>query len=107
VGLLVDTFVVRTITVPALAALLGHANWWPAKAITRPGTAAAKVAQRTAVGPGASPRRRHPQDFSGELAASSIRGSAQNRWHATVQRGRRVLRLSVAANSCSGRPVVP
>ncbi|OBA61139.1 hypothetical protein A5647_12090 [Mycobacterium sp. 1100029.7] len=31
-GLLVDTFVVRTITVPALAAMLGHANWWPARA---------------------------------------------------------------------------
>lgn len=31
VGLLVDTFVVRTITVPALAAMLGSANWWPAR----------------------------------------------------------------------------
>ena len=31
VGLLIDTFVVRTITVPALATLLGPANWWPAK----------------------------------------------------------------------------
>jgi RND superfamily putative drug exporter len=30
-GLLIDTFVVRTITVPALAALIGRANWWPAK----------------------------------------------------------------------------
>lgn len=29
VGLLVDTFVVRTITVPALAVLIGRANWWP------------------------------------------------------------------------------
>jgi putative drug exporter of the RND superfamily len=29
VGLLVDTFVVRTITVPALAVLIGKANWWP------------------------------------------------------------------------------
>ncbi|WP_264016113.1 MMPL/RND family transporter [[Mycobacterium] manitobense] len=38
VGLLIDTFVVRTITVPALATLLGPANWWPA----RPGTAAAR-----------------------------------------------------------------
>jgi RND superfamily putative drug exporter len=36
VGLLVDTFVVRTITVPALAAMLGRANWWPAKAIAIP-----------------------------------------------------------------------
>jgi putative drug exporter of the RND superfamily len=31
-GLLIDTFVVRTITVPALAAMIGRANWWPSKA---------------------------------------------------------------------------
>ncbi|OBA77021.1 hypothetical protein A5641_19865 [Mycobacterium sp. 1554424.7] len=30
-GILIDTFVVRTVTVPALAALVGKANWWPAK----------------------------------------------------------------------------
>jgi putative drug exporter of the RND superfamily len=30
-GILIDTFVVRTITVPALAALIGRANWWPSK----------------------------------------------------------------------------
>jgi RND superfamily putative drug exporter len=35
VGLLVDTFVVRTITVPALAAMLGRANWWPARSSAR------------------------------------------------------------------------
>jgi putative drug exporter of the RND superfamily len=29
IGLLVDTFLVRTITVPALAVLIGRANWWP------------------------------------------------------------------------------
>jgi RND superfamily putative drug exporter len=29
IGLLVDTFIVRTITVPALAVLIGKANWWP------------------------------------------------------------------------------
>jgi len=28
-GLLVDTFVVRTLTVPAVAALLGARTWWP------------------------------------------------------------------------------
>jgi RND superfamily putative drug exporter len=35
VGILLDTFVVRTITVPAIAALVGRANWWP----SRPGGA--------------------------------------------------------------------
>ena len=31
VGILVDTFLVRTITVPAIAALLGRASWWPSR----------------------------------------------------------------------------
>ncbi|MGH3540863.1 MAG: RND family transporter [Mycobacterium sp.] len=31
VGLLLDTFLVRTITVPALAVLAGEGNWWPSK----------------------------------------------------------------------------
>ena len=30
-GILIDTFVVRTITVPAIAALVGRASWWPAR----------------------------------------------------------------------------
>jgi putative drug exporter of the RND superfamily len=37
VGLLLDTFLVRTVTVPAMAVLAGKANWWPSKS-----TAAAK-----------------------------------------------------------------
>ncbi|MEP9415548.1 RND family transporter [Gordonia sp. VNQ95] len=31
VGLLLDTFIVRTIVVPVIAARLGRANWWPSK----------------------------------------------------------------------------
>ncbi len=31
VGILLDTFVVRTITVPAMATLVGRANWWPSR----------------------------------------------------------------------------
>ncbi|OBF26001.1 hypothetical protein A5724_32345 [Mycobacterium sp. ACS1612] len=29
VGILLDTFVVRTVTVPAMAVIVGKANWWP------------------------------------------------------------------------------
>lgn len=36
VGLLVDTFIVRTITVPALAVLVGKANWWPSGRSRKP-----------------------------------------------------------------------
>ncbi|WIM89445.1 MMPL family transporter [Candidatus Mycobacterium wuenschmannii] len=33
IGILLDTFLVRTITVPAIAALMGQANWWPSKLV--------------------------------------------------------------------------
>ena len=35
VGILLDTFLVRTLTVPAIATLIGTANWWPADLVTR------------------------------------------------------------------------
>ncbi|OBJ55162.1 hypothetical protein A9W94_20320 [Mycobacterium asiaticum] len=31
IGIVIDTFLVRTITVPAVAAMLGQKNWWPSK----------------------------------------------------------------------------
>jgi RND superfamily putative drug exporter len=31
IGLLLDTFLVRTLTVPAIATLIGRASWWPAR----------------------------------------------------------------------------
>jgi RND superfamily putative drug exporter len=31
VGVLLDTFLVRTVTVPAIATLVGRANWWPSR----------------------------------------------------------------------------
>ena len=34
-GLLLDTFIVRTLVVPACAALLGPRLWWPARATTK------------------------------------------------------------------------
>jgi RND superfamily putative drug exporter len=36
-GLLLDTFLVRTITVPAMAVLVGQANWWPSRLPLRTG----------------------------------------------------------------------
>jgi len=30
-GILLDTFLVRTVTVPAIAAMVGRANWWPSR----------------------------------------------------------------------------
>jgi RND superfamily putative drug exporter len=37
VGVLLDTFLVRTITVPAVATLVGRANWWPSRlSVQRP-----------------------------------------------------------------------
>jgi RND superfamily putative drug exporter len=33
-GLLLDTFLVRTVTVPALAVLIGKANWWPSDRVS-------------------------------------------------------------------------
>lgn len=35
VGILLDTFLVRTMTVPAIAALVGQANWWPSRVSRR------------------------------------------------------------------------
>jgi len=36
VGILLDTFLVRTITVPAIAVVVGNANWWPSRATPPP-----------------------------------------------------------------------
>ena len=37
-GVLMDTFVVRTLLVPSTVVLLGRWNWWPSK-MSRPGAA--------------------------------------------------------------------
>jgi len=45
VGILLDTFVVRTITVPAMATLVGRANWWPSQLRPRRPSSSAGRAQ--------------------------------------------------------------
>lgn len=47
VGLLIDTFVVRTLVVPAFAALVGPRLWWPAKAGQRSLTTTTLVREET------------------------------------------------------------
>jgi RND superfamily putative drug exporter len=44
-GILLDTFLVRTITVPAMAVLVGRANWWPSRWRPRPPSAIKHAAQ--------------------------------------------------------------
>jgi RND superfamily putative drug exporter len=70
-GLLLDTFLVRTITVPAIAVLVGKWNWWPSKPppptprrraeppATPVAEPAADVSNGTADGPVASRNGRH------------------------------------------------
>jgi putative drug exporter of the RND superfamily len=54
VGLLLDTFLVRTLTVPAAAVLIGDANWWPSKP-PRVKLEAARLAAATAAASAAAP----------------------------------------------------
>ncbi|BBZ47088.1 MMPL/RND family transporter [Mycobacterium parmense] len=67
VGLLLDTFVVRTITVPALAVLVGRNNWWPSGWRER---------RRMAKGPS---RRRSPAPVR-DVAPEPAPASAQGAW---------------------------
>jgi len=98
-GLLIDTFVVRTVTVPAMAALVGKANWWPTKA-----THATDTTDRadTKVAPCAAEISVQPVtkgiqgDCSHRLATNNIRRSAARRRRTLTQHGKRVRRLSVA-----------
>ncbi len=44
-GILMDTFLIRTLLIPALVVLLGRWNWWPAPLFRRAETAASAEAQ--------------------------------------------------------------
>ena len=70
VGLLIDTFVVRTITVPAMAALVGRANWWPSKA------AVAASGRRATVAPVPESAR---EPIDGAAVAASAQATGQRR----------------------------
>jgi RND superfamily putative drug exporter len=61
VGLLLDTFVVRTITVPALAVLVGKANWWPSGRRRKPRPARRPLTRRASTSVLAAIRARLPK----------------------------------------------
>jgi len=101
-GLLIDTFVVRTVTVPAMAALVGKANWWPSKtthatdatdAIDRVDTEVRSCGAEISV---QAVTKGIQGDFSHRLATNNIRRSAARRRRTLTQHGKRVRRLSVA-----------
>jgi len=104
-GLLIDTFVVRTVTVPAMAALVGKANWWPTKATHATDTTGTPDGADTKVAPCAAEISVQPvtkgiqgdlSDRSHRLATNNIRRSAARRRRTLTQHGKRVRRLSVA-----------
>ncbi len=82
-GLLLDTFLVRTITVPAIAVLVGDWNWWPSKPPPRaprrraepPATPVAEPAPEASNGasdgPGVRQNGRHARSDPGTVAIRS------------------------------------
>jgi RND superfamily putative drug exporter len=103
-GLLIDTFVVRTITVPAMSALVGNANWWPSKAThatDAPDTtncAGTKVAPAAAEIPVQPMTKGIQGDFSHRLTTNNIRRSAASRRRALTQHGKGIRR----SHGCPG-----
>ncbi|WP_246230711.1 RND family transporter [Mycolicibacterium sediminis] len=65
VGLLLDTFIVRTITVPAVAVLMGDKNWWPSKTPRQLLAAARQAAEAPGADAGRGPAG-HPDDDADE-----------------------------------------
>ena len=93
-GLLIDTFVVRTVTVPAMAALVGKANWWPSK---KTGTTPAPDTARSVAAPPVAPVTEGiGGDYSHRLATNNIRRSAAQRRRSVTRHGKRPRRVSVA-----------
>jgi RND superfamily putative drug exporter len=76
VGVLIDTFVVRSLLVPALTSLFGEASWWPGRRLrmTSAATVVDRVAQRTRL-----PREEAELVTEGTLAALGERITARER----------------------------
>jgi RND superfamily putative drug exporter len=68
-GILIDTFVVRTITVPALASMIGQKNWWPSQL----GKSTSEVTAAHAA------KQRQRMRLSGELTRLKIMPSRKTR----------------------------
>jgi putative drug exporter of the RND superfamily len=108
-GLLIDTFVVRTVTVPAMAALVGEANWWPAKKAAARAKPHAEVLE-TPVAVEAAPVAAMPEAecvhgaMPHGLATSNIRRAAARRRRALASTtGPRRPRTSLVAGSLGRR----
>jgi RND superfamily putative drug exporter len=107
-GLLIDTFVVRTVTVPALAALIGRANWWPSKKTHVTQAAYTTDATDTEVAPSAAetPVQAVAEGIDGDsshrLVPNNIRRSAARQRRELSQHGERARRLSVAGTRRAG-----
>lgn len=104
-GLLIDTFVVRTVTVPAMAALIGKANWWPAKkthvaSARRIRRADSVAGTHTDVLPSAGENPQTTEFIAGDrahrLAVNNIHRSAARRRRALAQHAKPVRRSAVA-----------
>jgi putative drug exporter of the RND superfamily len=101
-GILIDTFVVRTVTVPALAAMIGKANWWPCTTKVAPSAARIPVPAAGNCVHG---------DTSHALATSNIRRSAARRRHTLSPHGEGAGRVPVAGTRSQrgpgGAPLAP
>jgi putative drug exporter of the RND superfamily len=92
VGLLLDTFLVRTVTVPALAVMIGRANWWPSKVPKAVAKTDASASRRTPgvsnhvgatkSGDGADRNERQSGDEQYERLDGFVRGLLVELWPA-------------------------
>ena len=69
VGILIDTFVVRTVLVPSTVELLGRWNWWPSRMGRLPAITPGPPTDGTA--PGADPPTGGPWDGDGRTSSEA------------------------------------